>query len=271
MKVFISADMEGIACVSAREEVTLGTPEYAAAQEQMTAEVAAACQGAFEAGAREIWVKDAHWTGRNLDPRRLPCPKGKTLRLIRGWSGHPFSMVQELDSTFTTALFVGYHSAASRGGNPLAHTLSSRVLAQVTLNERVASECLIFGYAASSVNVPVGLVCGDEGLCEEVKGWEPSIRTVATFKGVGPSIVSLLPAEAVERIHENARDAVGASDRRPLALPAHFQIRLTFRDPAEAFRRSFYPGAKLGSDTEIAFETKTYFEILRLLKFMTMG
>lgn len=268
MKIFISADMEGVAGVSAREEVTQGTPEYAAAQEQMTAEVAAACGGAFDAGATEIWVKDAHWTGRNLDPRRLPFPPGKTLRLVRGWSGHPFSMVQELDSSFQTALFVGYHSAASRGGNPLAHTLSSRVLARVTLNERVASEFLIFAYAAATVGVPVGLVTGDEALCREVRETDGAIRTVATMKGVGPSIVSLPPSEALDRIREGAREAVAAGNRRPLPLPEQFQIRLTFKDPAEAYRKSFFPGASLEEDCQIAFESPDYFEILRLLKFM---
>jgi hypothetical protein len=40
--------------------------DYAEFREQMTAEVAAACEGALDAGATEIVVKDGHWTGRNL-------------------------------------------------------------------------------------------------------------------------------------------------------------------------------------------------------------
>src|SRR4051812_45080901 len=101
MKIFISADMEGLTGVSAREEVTKGHDEYREAQAQMNAEVAAACEGAWAAGASTVYVKDAHWTGRNVEPSRLPVPKGKTLRVVRGWSGHPFSMVQELDESFS--------------------------------------------------------------------------------------------------------------------------------------------------------------------------
>lgn len=54
MKLYISADMEGIACVSAREEVTKGECDYTAAQEQMTAEVGAICEEGFAFGANEI-------------------------------------------------------------------------------------------------------------------------------------------------------------------------------------------------------------------------
>lgn len=269
MKVFISVDMEGVACVSAREEVTLGSVEYAAAQKQMTAEAAAACEGAFEAGADEVWIKDAHWTGRNLIAEAIPCPAEKTVRLIRGWSGHPFSMVQELDESFQALMFVGYHSAASRQGNPLAHTLSSRTLARITINDRVASEALIFGYAAALVRVPLVFVSGDQALCEEVKSFDETIRVVATLKGVGPSVVALHPTDAADRIRREAADAVRSPMPKPLALPDRFQLRVTFRDPADAYRKSFYPGAKLAGDQDLAFETTDYFEVLRLLKFMT--
>jgi D-amino peptidase len=270
MKVFISVDMEGIACVSAREEVTKGETDYAPAQAQMTAEVAAACDGCFTGGADLIYIKDAHWTGRNLDATKLGAPSGKSLRLIRGWSGHPFSMVQGLDETFEAALFIGYHSAAGRAGNPLAHTLSSRVLAQVRINERVASEFLIYSWAASLVKVPVVFLSGDQALCDEARKTNPTLETVAIFEGQGPSIVSLSPQEAVGRIQQGALQALRRRDRTVLALPADFQVELDFRDQAEAYRRSFFPGVRQAGDHTLAFATKDYFEVLRLLRFMTM-
>ena len=66
MKVFISADIEGITNVTHWDETDLEKAEFTAAREQMTAEVAAACEGALEAGATDILVKDAHGDARSI-------------------------------------------------------------------------------------------------------------------------------------------------------------------------------------------------------------
>ncbi len=89
MKVYISADIEGITGVTHWAEADRQNPDYSELKEQMTAEVSAACEGALQAGAAEIWVKDAHGSARNLTASKLP----RQTFLIRGWSGHPFSMV----------------------------------------------------------------------------------------------------------------------------------------------------------------------------------
>ena len=79
---------------------------------------------AISAGATEIWVKDAHDTARNLIAARLP-PQA---RLMRGWSGHPYQMVDGLDASFKALLMIGYHSRAGSDTNPLAHTLTCSAL-----------------------------------------------------------------------------------------------------------------------------------------------
>jgi D-amino peptidase len=269
MRVYVSADMEGIACVSAREEVKKGEDDYVPARAQMTAEVAAACNGAFEGGAASVVVKDSHWTGRNLDAAQLSAPEGRSLRIIRGWSGHPFSMVQGLDESFQALAFVGYHSAASRGGNPLAHTLNSGVIARLELNGKIASEFLIFSYAASLVKVPAVFLAGDKALCEEARRTNETIVTVETMEGFGASITTLPPSESVRLIREGVARAVKQKAGRVLPLPADFHTRLTFTRADEAYRKSFYPGATLTSDLDVTFETKNYFDVLRFLKFMT--
>ena len=50
MKVFISADMEGTAGITALDELERAHPDYRQFQHYMTAEVAAACEGARAAG-----------------------------------------------------------------------------------------------------------------------------------------------------------------------------------------------------------------------------
>lgn len=268
MKIFISADIEGAACICAPAEADMGQqPEYAPFRDQMTAEVAAACAGAYAAGADHVVVKDAHWTGRNIDPHKLAAPEGKALQLIRGWSGHPFSMVQGLDASFAGAAFVGYHSAAGSGGNPLAHTFSG-MFARIELNGAVASEFVIYAYAAATVGVPVVFLSGDKVLCGEAQALVDGIVTVSTLEGFGPSVVSILPGEALRLIESGMRRAASARAARALPMPRDFAFKLSFNKARDAYERSFYPGAKQVSDTELLLETKNYLEVLTFLQYM---
>ena len=56
MKVYISADIEGVTNVTNWDETELYHDAHAAAKKQMTREVLAACRGALAAGAEEIVV-----------------------------------------------------------------------------------------------------------------------------------------------------------------------------------------------------------------------
>ena len=66
MKIYISADIEGITGIAHWDETDETKPDYAEFRERMTADVVAACEGALAAGAKEILVKDAHNNARNL-------------------------------------------------------------------------------------------------------------------------------------------------------------------------------------------------------------
>ena len=114
MKVYLSADIEGTAGITTWPEAEMHDPNYPEHREKMTREVLAACDGAIAAGAKDILIKDAHDTGRNILQADLP----ECARLIRGWSGHPFSMVQELDATFDAAMLLGYQRMAPAGRQP---------------------------------------------------------------------------------------------------------------------------------------------------------
>ncbi|WP_300379781.1 M55 family metallopeptidase [Henriciella sp.] len=121
MKIYISADIEGVAGIASASEANMAMPgDYAPFRQQMAAEVMAASRGAFTAGATEILTKDAHGSGRNLVLSDFQVPEGKSFELIRGWSGHPLGMVQEIDESFSGAVFIGFHCAAGQAGNPLA-------------------------------------------------------------------------------------------------------------------------------------------------------
>jgi D-amino peptidase len=239
MKVYVSADMEGVAGISSWDEVNPEKREWGLCREQMTREVAAACEGALAAGASRVLVKDAHASGRNLFAEYLP----REASIIRGWSRHPLFMVQELDASFAALVMVGYHSRAGSGGNPLAHTYSSSAIALIEVNGSPVAEFHLNAWAAAMLGVPVALVTGDEALCEEVQAFHPAITTLPTMRGVGASSIGLHPDLVIERIRAAAEEAIRgdlAACRVP--LPPRFELRLRFKEAQRAYRASFYPG-----------------------------
>ena len=264
MKVYISADIEGIAGITHWDEAEKPHPTYREFRERMTDEVVAACEGAIAAGAKEILVKDAHDSGRNIIAARLP----DCARLIRGWSGHPFSMVQELDASFDALLFVGYHSKAGSDDNPLAHTLRLRI-AHLAINGEIASEFQINSYAAALVKVPGVFLSGDAGICADAQRINPGIVTVPVSRGIGPSTLSIAPALAMKEIRAGVTRAL-QGDRAAcrLTLPKHFTLEIKYTTPIDAYRASWYPGAKHAAPRTVQFESDDYFEILRAIKFM---
>lgn len=263
MKVFISADIEGITGVTHWDETELGKGVYGQAQEQMIAEVVAACEGAIEAGAKEIWVRDAHDSARNLIHSRLP----RCVKLVRAWAPDPLMMMQELDESFDAAALIGYHSRAASNASPLSHTMTGE-WARITINGQLASECLINTMSAAMFGVPLVLVTGDEGLCEEVGKYNPATRTVNVKKGVGNSTVNIHPAEAVELIKQTMADALKSDLKKCLKpLPSSFRVELTYRKHMKAYTAGFYPGAKRIDDCTVAFESDRYYEVLRFLMF----
>ena len=263
MKVYISADIEGVAGITHWDEATKTEPEYQEYREQMTREVVAACDGAFAAGATEIIVKDAHWTARNLITSELP----RGVKLIRGWSGHPFSMVQELDDSFHALIMVGYHAAAGSDSNPLAHTITLGV-STIKINGVLASEFLLNAYAAALVDVPVVFVSGDEGLCQEVTALNDEIETVAVSRGIGDSTISIAPQLAIERIRVEVTAALERDvSACKIQLPKQFHAEIRFRDHQKALRASFYPGVIQIDPHTVAYETNDYFELLRMKSF----
>ena len=263
MKIYISADIEGITDVTHWDETDLHHADFRAAREQMTAEVAAACEGAILAGATEIWVKDAHDSARNLIPERLP----QEARLIRGWSGHPFFTLQELDKSFQAAALIGYHSRAGSGTSPLAHSFTGKVTL-IRLNGRDVSEFLMDAYTAAYVGVPLIFISGDQGICDEAAELNPHISAVSVKRGVGNSTINIHPDLAVASIREGMAQALkGDAFQYPVALPEHFTIDVRYRTAYNAYRNGFYPGAQQTDASTVRFETEDYFEVLRFMTF----
>ncbi len=265
MKVYISADIEGITGTTYWDDTDMEKSEYQAAREQMTAEVAAACEGALAAGATEILVKDAHDTGRNIIASKLP----KDVRLAKSWTGDPMMMAEHLDASYQAMILIGYHSAARSGANPLSHTMTG-VVHRMMLNGEPASEFRLTTYAAALFKVPVVFLSGDAGICTEAGTLIPAITTVAVKQGVGDSTINIHPEMAVERIRAGVTSALKGDPKKSLvSLPKHFNLTLEYRHHMKAYKFSQYPGARLIEPSTISFESDDFMEIMRFLLFVT--
>lgn len=264
MKVYLSVDIEGVAGIAHWDEARKQNPDYDQFQDQMNREAAAACRGALAAGASEILVKDAHATGRNLRHHELPRPA----RLIRGWSGHPLLMLQELDASFDAVCLVGWHSPASSGGTPLAHTYSGRV-AEVRLDGELASEYLLHARVAASLGVPVVFVAGDQALTEHVHRHVPATTTVATNTGRGPSVIAEHPDVVVERIEQGVAAALAGDLASCLpAVPPTSVLELRYKIAEDAYRAAQYPGMAQLDDVTVRLEVEDPLDVLRAVRFV---
>lgn len=265
MKIYISADIEGVCGTTHWDECFHEKPDYSKFKEQMTAEVAAACKGAMSAGATEIVVQDAHATGRNIIHADLP----EGVKLIRSWAGNPKAMVQELDNSFDAILMIGYHSRAGSGGNPLSHTMRGSYIDYIKINDQFISEFLLHGYYAATLGVPVVMISGDATLCDEANSVNKNITVVNIKEGVGDSTINIHPKEAIEKIWQGAETAL-KGDLKNCLLPTsdEYKTIVRFKKHQQAYVASFFPGCELIDSQEISFTTKDYYEILRMIQFI---
>ena len=263
MKIFLSADIEGITGVTHWDETELSHAEYTAAREQMSAEVAAACEGALQAGATEIWVKDSHDSARNIIAARLP----QEARLIRGWSGHPYQTLTQLDDSFRAVLLVGYHSGAGFGRSPLEHTWSGDLMS-AKLNGHYISEFSMDALTATYAGAPAVFVSGDQGICDHARETNANIQVVAVKDGIGEATINIHPSLAISRIRAGVAQALqGDPAMCRIPLPQHFSLDIRYRKHSRAYQMSFFPGACQVDTFTVRYETDDYFALLSFFMF----
>ncbi|MBR5010165.1 MAG: M55 family metallopeptidase [Clostridia bacterium] len=264
MKLFLSADIEGTTGITLWDETENGHSRYPYFQQQMTKEVAAACEGALEAGCGEILVKDAHDSACNLIPALLP----EEVRVFRGWASDMMSMMAGLDRSFDGVFFTGYHSGAGMDTNPLSHTMNTKNN-YVKINGLIAPELMINSLTAAYFGVPVRLVTGDRGLCEWMNKINPNIETVAVSEGRGRGSISIHPNKALRLIKEAACRAMKKpAEDCMFPLPERFKVEVSFKEHFRAKNASAYPGVRQTGAASIEYEADDWMDALRMFDFV---
>jgi len=264
LKIFISSDIEGTAGINDWVETTLNKPDYRYYSEQMTREVRAACDGAVKAGATEIVVKDAHDSARNIIPSKLPM----NTKLIRGWSGSPLIMMHGLDSTFDAVIYTGYHSFAGSDGNPLSHSMSTKIFS-LEINDVLASEFTINSLTAAYYRVPSVFISGDKAITDFAESFIDGIKTVSTLEGQGGSSKSINPDLACKLIEKGVFQSLKGNYKELIPeLPESFCVKVSYVRHKDAFRNSFFPGVEQIGPRTLYFKESDFYEVLRKFLFI---
>lgn len=264
MKVFISADLEGISGVVHGDQTSAQGKDYDRARRLMTAEVNAAVEGALEAVATEVVVNDSHGSMRNIliediHPRAV---------LITG-TGKPLQMMQGIDGSFAAALLVGYH-ARMGGGGVLNHTISGGAVAGIWVNDILVGETGLNAMVAGHFGVPVVVVTGDQYLASEARALMPWVRAIEVKQAVARNAAACLPpARAHELIRVGVHQALeGLENARPLTVTTPVTVRLKLRDTGQAEAAARFPAIEVVDSLTVAYTGKDLLEAFRAVRSM---
>jgi len=266
LKVYISADMEGVVGVVTGDHLGPTGFEYQKAREWLTAEVNAAIRAAQAAGATEIVVSDSHGNGENILLDEIP----RGVKLVRSWP-RPLAMMQGIDESFDAVLYIGYHASTTNMEGVRAHTMSSGTLTAVRLNGVEVPEAVINAAIAGHFGVPVVMISGDDAVIAEAKGHLGDIEGAILKWNYGfHSALTVTPGESQEIIAETVSKALARlDDFEPFRLDGPIEVEVSFKNYLPAELLAYLPIVDRVDSHTISFTGKDMVEVSRFFSFLT--
>ncbi len=232
LKIYISADMEGVVGAVTDEQLGPGGFEYERFRQFMTNEVNAAIDAARAAGATEFVISDSHGNGQNLLIDQLPVD----VTVIRSWP-RELSMMAGIDETFDGVIFLGYHASTNNTRGVRAHTMSSANITSLRLNGMTMTEGSMNAAIAGHFGVPVIMVSGDDIAVAENQVIIGDIEgAVVKWASGFHSARTLTPEAAYEVIRTRTKSALDRiEDFEPYVLdtPIELELGLKHYQPVE--------------------------------------
>lgn len=261
MRILISVDIEGVAGVSRPDQTSSSGHDYETARRLMTEEANAAIRGAFEAGATEVLVADAHGSFGNI----LPDLLDDRASLIHG-KPRAYGMLEGIQERPDAVLLIGYHAMAGRSG-VLAHTVRGTAFHRTWLNDQPAGEAALYGLVAGEFGAPVVMASGDDAFAAETKAWLPETRFAIVKRSVGNrAAISVSPSRARAIIQEEAKAAIMATRQvRPITLPLPIRCRVEAKTAVLADLFSLLPGSQRVDPLTLEFSAGKPSDIQRVL------
>ena len=265
LKIYISADMEGVAGVVTEAQLGPGGFEYERFREFMTAEVNAAIDAARAAGATEILVSDSHGNGQNLLIERMP----NDVMIVRSWP-RELSMMEGIDETFDGVIFIGYHASTANTRGVRAHTMSSANITDFRLNGKSMSEGSMNAAIAGQFGVPVIMVSGDDVAVAKTQVIVGDMEGAVVKWARGfHSAKTLTPEAAQEVIRTRTASAVSRIDEfEPYVLETPIEVELTLKHYQPVELLAYLPYIERVNSHTIRFTARDMTEVSKFLTFV---
>jgi D-amino peptidase len=250
MKIFISADIEGVSGVSTNQQ--LKTPsEYQRFRKLMTQDVNVAIEGAFKGGATEVVVADGHGNMSNIFIEDLDS----RATLVQG-SNRVMCQLEGLDESFEAIMFVGHHGRENGSERTIiSHTLAGICVNEMKINGKIVGETEMNAMVAGDFNVPAIFISGDDAYVKEVKETLPDIEAAVVKRGIDRFAAELIhPEKAQQIIREKAEAAVKRiNEFSPLKVDGPITFEIEFKATNQALMTTTLPTVNLIAPKRITF------------------
>ena len=266
LKIYISADMEGVVGAVTAEQLGPGGFEYERFRQFMTNEVNAAIDAARAAGATEFVISDSHGNGQNLLIEQLP----DDVTVIRSWP-RELGMMAGIDESFDGVIFIGYHASTNNTRGVRAHTMSSANITSVRLNGMTMTEGSMNAAMAGHFGVPVIMVSGGDVAVAENQVIIGDIEgAVVKWASGFHSARTLTPEAAYEVIRTRTKSAIDRiEDFEPYVLETPIELELSLKHYQPVELLSYLANVEKVNSHTIRFVGKDIIEVSNFLTVAT--
>jgi D-amino peptidase len=261
MRVVIWCDMEGVGGISKAEQVAGSGPFFEEGRRLYTDEINAAIRGAKKTGCKEIIVVEGHGEGLafcNLMKEKLESGAEYVFGSIRGKYGDIFSPSPD------ALILLGAHAMEGTPNGVLSQTMASEHIYQVLLNDKPIGEVGIRAGIASSFNVPLVFISGDQACLKEAQELVGKQLTVVQVKkGFDRTTCkTLAPQDACALIEKGVHLTLKSQKSwlKPPKFPSPCELKVEFLTPDATKDFVNRPGLEISGARTVISRGKTLME-----------
>jgi len=226
--ILIIADLEGSSGCWSNTASAFLTDEWCQACLEMSRDVNRVVSALFDAGVKQITIKDFHRTGYNMFPELIDS----RATLISGYRTGPIPGIgNPMDAQ--AVMFLGMHAASGSNGF-LAHTLTSRI-ACLEVNQRLMTEIELFAASLAPWKIRPIFFSGCPVACKQAATVVENINCFPIDKSRGPENFDSSTWRSA--LTQAAVKSLSNRKTKPLEPVGPFDARVTMREgESEAVR-----------------------------------